>query len=565
MRQISRREFIQTAAVGLGAVAVLDVLPASAQAFAAADVLLHNGNIITVDAKEMIAQAVALKNGKIVKVGSNEEVKSLISAGTEIIDLKGKTVTPGLVDSHIHVMGYGMQFRPQFLNIRFPQTPTKAALLKLVADRAKISKPGDWIVGNQGFVLGLEQTPTRWELDEVAPQNPVLLRHNSGQHSIANSLALKLAGITADTPNPYSGRIGRKAGSMEPNGLLFHYPAENMVNRVAPGISDRDIASLVEDVERGQLKCLAAGYTSGHDVIVAPQKIGGYYAAAKDNRLKMRIRLMEYISNEKEAEQLLRMREESANPMLTTGGYKLAVDGGVAAKTALMYDSNLEAAKLSYVYHDQAALNRMTRMLHFAGHQVAFHATGDQAIDMAINAIEDSLQAMPRDNHRHRIEHCLFPTEKALERIKRLGIVVSVSPQWIRFHAEGYKEMTDEKTMQRFLPLRTMLDMGIHVAFGCDVPATILLEPRWAFIGAVGRTTNRGYQPNSAEQLTMMEALRMHTMGSAYAGFEEKVKGSLEVGKVADMVVWSHDLYAMPMAAMQSLEPERVMVGGKFI
>ena len=565
MRRISRREFIQTTALGLGALSVLDRLPGAAMAFDPADVLLHNGNIITVDARDTVVQAVALKKGIIVKVGSNEEARAWAGSGTEIIDLQGKTVTPGLVDAHLHVMGYGMQFRPQFLNVRFPLTPTKAALIKLVADRAKTIKPGEWIVGNQGFVLTLEQTPTRWELDEVAPQNPVLLRHNSGQHSTANSLALKLAGITANTPNPYSGKIGRKAGTMEPNGLLFHYPAENLVNRVAPGFSDRDNVGLVEDVERGQLRCLAAGYTSGHDVIVAPQKIAGYYAAAKENRLKMRIRLMEYVSNEKEAEQLLHKREVSKNPLLATGGYKLAVDGGIAAKTVLMHDTSLEMAKLSYVYHDQAVLNRMTRLFHAAGHQVAFHATGDKAIDMAINAIEDALQAVPRENHRHRIEHCLFPTEKALERIKQLGIVVSVSPQWIRFHSDIYKAMTDEKTMQRLLPLKTMLEMGIPVAFGCDVPATILLEPKWAFIGAVGRTTNSRYTPNPAEQLTISQALRMHTMGAAYAGFEEKVKGSLEEGKVADMVVWSHDLLSMPLAEMQALAPERVMVDGKFV
>ncbi len=565
MRTISRREFIQTTALGIGALSALDGLPRVAMAFEAADIVLFNGNIITVDAKDKVAQAMAVNNGKIVKVGSNEEVKSWIGNRTEIIDLKGKTVTPGLVDSHVHVMVYGMQYRPQFLNIRFPLTPTKAALMQLVADRAKTANPGEWIVGNQGFTLGLEHTPTRWELDEVAPRNPVLLRHNSGQHSTANSLALELAGITANSADPYSGKIGRKAGTMEPNGLLFHYPAENLVNRVAQGISDLDTASLVGDVERGQLRCLAAGYTSGQDVIVPPQRIAGYYAAAKDNRLTMRIQLMEYVSNEKEAEEVLRKRESSTNPMLVTGGYKLAVDGGPAPKTMLMYDTNLEAAKLSYVYHDQAVLNRMTRMFHSAGHQVAFHAMGDRAIDMAVNAIEDALQAVPRANHRHRIEHCMFPTEKALERIKQLGIVVSVSPQWIRFHSDGYKGMTDEKTMQRFLPLKTMLNMRIPVAFGCDVPATIALEPKWAFIGAVGRTTNSRYTPNPAEQLTIREALRMHTMGSAYAGFDEKIVGSLEEGKLADLVIWSHDLYSMTLAAMPSLAPERVMVGGKFV
>lgn len=565
MRQVSRREFLQTTAMGIGALSSVEAMSRVALAYEAADMVLYNGHIITVDEKETETNAIAIKNGLILKTGSNEEVKSFIGMGTQLIDLQGKTVTPGLVDSHIHVMYYGAQFHPQLLNVRYPLTPTKEALLKLVSDRAKISKPGEWIVGNHGFALQMEQTPNRWELDQAAPLNPVFLKVTSGQHAVANSLALKAAGITKDTPNPYGAKIGRDPASKEPNGLLFHYPAEALVTKVAPVYSGRGVEGLVEDIERGQVRCLAAGYTSGQDVIIFSNSISGYYEAARRNQLKMRIYLMEYVHSEDDAIQTLRKRENSQNPFLVTGGYKIAVDGGPGSKTMLMYDTKLEGAKLSYSYHDQSALNRMTSMFHRAGHQVAFHAMGDKAIDMAINAIENALQTTPRDNHRHRIEHCIFPSQMALERIKKLGIVVSVQPQWLAFHSDAWLWQTDAVTMQRCLPLKTMLDMGIHVALGCDVPATIMLEPRWAFLGSVYRTTRSGYTPGPSERITIREALKLHTMGSAYAGFEENSKGSLAEGKLADLVVWNQDLYSIAPDEMRNLAPERVMVGGKFM
>jgi hypothetical protein len=207
----------------------------------------------------------------------------------------------------------------------------------------------------------------------------------------------------------------------------------------------------------------------------------------------------------------------------------------------------------------------MVSKLHKAGFQVSFHAQGDKGIDMALNAFEAALKETPRENSRFRIEHLCFPTTQALERIKKLGVVVSMQPQWVRMWGEGYRDTTDEETMQRFIPLRTMMEMGIHIAFGCDVPATTYLEPKYAFIGAVTRTTAKGYTPAPQECISVKDALRMHTMGSAYASVEENIKGSIEEGKLADMVVWSHDLYTMPASQYMDLEAEVTILGGKIV
>jgi len=533
----------------------------------AADLVLINGKIITVDAKDSIAQAVAVRNGKIVKVGTDEEIRRFIDSQTEILDLKGKTVTPGLVDSHIHVMYYGGQFWEGFLNIRYPNTRSKTDLLRLVAEKAKVTPKGEWISGNQGFYAGGEETPDRWELDSVSPDNPVYLPHRGGQHVVANSYALKLAGIDKNTPNPYGGVIERHPVTKEPTGILFHYPAEDLVRRIAAGWGEKTDEERMADVGRGQDLCLAAGYTSGQDVIVySPKDVGIYKKVAENNGLKMRIYLMEYVSSEEAATNVLKIIKKPFKVgMLTFGGWKLAVDGGGGADTMLMYDKTLRFAKNSYVFHDQETLNRIVSMFHKAGFQLAFHAMGDKAIDMAINAIEAALKETPRDNHRHRIEHLVFPTSQALERIKKLGIVVSLQPQWISFDADFYRRKSDEKTMERFMPIKTMMEMGIPIAFGCDVPATIMLEPKWAFIGAVTRTTESGYTPAPQERISIKDALRIHTMGSAYASFEENIKGSIEEGKLADMVVWSHDLYSMPTNDLKDLTAEIVIVGGKIV
>ena len=208
----------------------------------------------------------------------------------------------------------------------------------------------------------------------------------------------------------------------------------------------------------------------------------------------------------------------------------------------------------------------MVTVMHQEGYQVSFHCVGDYAIDMAINAIEAALKAKPDSDHRHKIEHLIFPTSEALERIKDLGIVVSAQPNWISMLADGYRNVSDDKTMERFMPLRTILEMGIPLAFGCDVPATPFIEPNWSFAGATIRTTWLENTYNPDQTISMMDTLRIHTMGSAYASFEENEKGSIEVGKAADMVVWSDDLLTLdPKVDLVDLKPLTTILAGQVV
>lgn len=566
MNKITRREFLKLA-TATSAGLVLSACNRGRRGRSEADLVLTNGRIITVDPKDSIVEALAAKDGLIQVVGKGEDVQAYIGPDTIVIDLEGNTVTPGLVDSHIHVIQYGKQTWGGFTDIRFPDVTSKDDLLRVLAEAVAQKEDGEWISGNQGFLLKIADAPDRWKLDAIAPDNPVYLKHMSGQFAVVNSYALALAGIDKDTPNPPAGMIVKDPDTGELTGMLSHYSAENLVGIVAPGWGERSNEELMDDVKRGQRDCLAVGYTSGQDVIVSSSRdVGAYRDVAEENDLKMRMYLMQYVGSGAQAKEELKAAERFRSGMLTFGGWKLAVDGGASAGTALMYDTSLPMSKISYPYYTQETMNLMVTVMHQAGYQVSFHCVGDYGIDMAINAIEAALKEKPDSNHRHRIEHLIFPTSEALQRIKDLEIVVSAQPNWISMLADGYNNVADEKSMERFMPLRTMLEMGIPLAFGCDVPATPFIEPNWSFAGATTRTTWLENTYNPDQTISMMDALRIHTMGSAYASFEENEKGSLEVGKAADLVVWSDDLLTLdPMVDLVDLKPLTTIVGGQVV
>lgn len=314
------------------AAAVTDSRGAQAQTAGDMDLVLLNGKIITVSPDDAIVQAVAVRGGKIAALGSTQDIRTLAGSRTRVIDLGGKCVTPGLVDSHIHLIAYGRQFRDGLLDIRFPKARSKNELLRLVEARAREAPNGEWIAGNQGFNTNVSDAPNRFELDAVAPRHPVYLRHSSGQFSAVNTLALKLAGIDRQTRDPYGGKIGRDTPGGEPNGLLFHYPAENLVGRLVPGYGIQTDADRLAAAIEGQRRALVAGYTSAQDVIVSTQEdIDTYRRLAREGGLKMRVYVMRYLQSEQQAMNLLPRASHFKDEWLTFGGWKLAVDGGPGA------------------------------------------------------------------------------------------------------------------------------------------------------------------------------------------------------------------------------------------
>jgi predicted amidohydrolase YtcJ len=565
--RISRRTFLKYSAAACAAT-YLSRSQRLAGSIEPADLVLRNGNVITVDAADDIVEAVAIRGDEIVAVGSNALVDLLVGPSTEVIDLDGKTVTPGIVDAHIHTLYYGRQFWEGFLNIRYPVVTSLDELLDAIQDRAQTTPAGQWISGNQGwaFTHG-PRNFVKTDLDAVAPDHPIYLRHSSGQYSIVNSMALTAAGIDVGgiTADPYGGRIVRDPVTQEPTGVLLHYPAENLVMLQADGYKDLSDEVLENDIKRAQDLLLAAGITSGQDVIVGePAHLQIYKNLADRGELKMRMYLLLYINSEEQAQQYAEQIEGYQSDFLTFGGWKLAIDGGVAAGTTLMYDTSLPAARRAYYYYQPEVLNRMVALLHETGLQISFHIIGDKGLDEALDALEAAGAGVA--SRRHRIEHAIYVDPSSLTRMRDLGVVVSTQPLFISCFGDTYREATDDTAMANYMPLKSFRQMGIPLAFGCDVPASPWHDPKWAFIGATLRKTLSGYVAGADQRLNMPAVLRIHTMGSAYAAFEEDRKGSIEVGKLADLVVWNQDLYSIddPMQAVQ-LRAVMTIVGGKTV
>lgn len=503
-----------------------------------ADLILHNGNILTVDLNDRIAQAVSIKKGVIQKVGMDSEVSSFIGPTTQVMDLKGHTVTPGIIDAHNHMLVFGEQLRYR-LDIRPPKVNTKMDLLRVVKEATKTKPEGDWVYGCQGFPMNIEHSPTRWELDEVSPKHPVFLPHMGGQYGVANSRALRLGGVNKLTPHPYGGKIERDEKTGEPTGRLMQYPAMNLIRRKIPKPS---IAEYEEAVQYAAGLFLPYGITSVQDVIVMLRSHTRIYEKMAEKQiLPVRLYILEYIDSLQKAREMTVLHHHFHNPMCTFGGWKLAIDGGPGGGTVLTHDKSQIGSKRAFPLHRPEELNKIVKLLHESGFQISIHVQGDEGMDLCLDAFEKAFTSASK--HRHRLEHATFPIQRNIDTMEKLGIVASVQPSWVHLWGDGYRRNLGEEISNRTIPVKSFLKRGIPVAFSSDVPATLVFEPFWGFIGAVTRKTQSGMSLVPSEAITMKEALRAYTYTGAYAAFEEKEKGSIEEGKMADLAVWEQNLY----------------------
>ena len=519
-----------------------------------ADLVIWNGKIITVDPDDTIAEAVAIKDSLILAVGTNQEIQAYIGENTYVRNLNGRTVTPGMIDAHLHLMYYG-QAENEFVNLRPPEVNNIAEVVSAIEERVQQSQPGEWVIGDGFFQLEDMRLPTKWDLDPVSPDNPVFLNSQGGHYGSANSKALEIAGIDATTPDPLGGIIERDETTGEPNGVFWNHPAMDLVRAYYPPFDENILA---EDVIFAQELCLVSGITSFQDVNTRSMgRVMGYYNAV--DSLKVRAFLMFTIEKPEDAETSLENLFVYRGPWLSLGGDKFLLDG--QPPTSYTYEPH-PGPSWEIATWDPDTLESVVKRLHRAGRQIAFHCMGDRAIDLALNVIEAAQEDTFRLDHRHRLEHCAIPTEASLDRMKSLGVVVSIQPVVIFTSAQFYVGFWGEDRASRFKPMRSMLDKGIPVALGTDFPTMPSLAPKNTLWSACTRRSETGHFLALDERVTIQEALYAHTMGSAYAAFEEDVKGSIEVGKYADMVVWSDDMYSMPLSELVDLYVISTIVAG---
>lgn len=558
MSASGRREFLRSTGRAVVGVSLGAAARVSVGQGASADLVVRNGVIVTMDEKRPLAEAMAVRGGRIGAVGSAAEVAGAVGPGTRVIDLAGRCVSPGLIDAHSHLIPFGHMQR-HFVILRPPAVHSFATLNAALAKAARDRPKGEWIVG-RGFDTFKEgYFPRRKDLDQAVPNHPVLIIHWGGQFGVANTLALKEANLLrADAEDPYGGKFLRGRDGV-PDGVLIHYPAIYAVHQ--PLIDDREQVACAEWACR---EFVRNGVTCVHDNFATGANGRVYVRLEQAGSLPCRVRVYPYVKNLQHCEMVIDQMRRYAGPLVRMQGIKLAVDG-----YALMYEIREEHRHLAIPMHPQPLFEQIVAAIHKAGLQADVHAVGDKGVDWTLQAFEKAGGAAACRERRHRIEH--FPMYKpdSIRRAADLNVPVCQQPLFISIKPDDFREKLPPKaaaSVDQICPMRTFLRDGVHLAYGADVPAFPSHLPTDSLRCAVERETQGGHRLDREEAITFMEALRIHTLGGAYAAFDEKELGSLETGKMADFVIWNRDLRAVRTGRdIMALAPVATYVGGKAV
>jgi len=516
-----------------------------------ADMILTHGNIITMNPKKPRAQAIAIIKDKIIAVGTNNQIKKLANKTTKIVTLKGKTVVPGFTDTHVHMLGFGASLAG--LNLR-DVTSIKEMQQRLL-EGVKETLEGKWILGGRWDQEKFKEKryPTRFDLDKVAPKNPVCLRRVCGHNCVVNTRALQIAGITERTKPSEGGKIDINPKTGELTGILF----ENAMDLIEKAIPKRNEEEMEQICLLACQKAVEEGLTTVHWIIGSPAEIRAMQRLGADEKLPFRIYILipvEYMDHLIE----LGLQTGFGDNMTRIGSIKILTDGSLGARTAALAEPyNDEPKTKGMTLYTQEELNRLVREAHDANFQLAIHAIGDQAVDMTLTAIEKALAKSPRKNLRHRIEHASVLNKKQIDRMKKLNLIASIQPHFI---------ISDFWVIDRLGPKRarwtyafkTLMKKGILATGSSDCP----VEPISPILGIYAAVARK---ENQEERITVNEALRMYTINAAFASFEENIKGSIEVGKLADLTVLSHDPEKITPEEIKDIEVEMTIVDGEIV
>ncbi len=510
--------------------------------------VLTNANVITLNQTLPRAQAIAIGNGQILEVGSTEEVAKHVTDETEVIDLQGKTVVPGFVDSHIHMLGFGAY--PQQLELRNARSIKE--LQNELGKHAKRTPHNGWILG-RGWDherLSEHRYPTRWDIDAAVKEQPVFLIRICGHIGVVNSKALALAGLDEAEGNVRD-LIGWDADTGKPNGVVKE-EALDLVWRVTPKPSLEEVeGACINACER----VIEAGLTCVHWLAASADELRAVQELSQNRRLPIRV----YLGIPVEMLQHLvglGLITGFGNERAKLGFVKFFADGSLGGHTAALnapYSDKPET--MGVMLYTQRRLNRLILEVHKAGLQVAVHAIGDRALTMVLDAYKRAFKRIPRRDHRNRIEHCSVLNPRLIKYMQRLGITASVQPHfivsdfWVSHRVGAHRA-------RWVYPFRSLLDAGIVVVAGSDWPVEPV-KPLTGMWAAVTRKDSHG------ENVTAEEALKMYTLNAAYASFDEDRKGSIETGKFADLTVLSHDPLTISPGKIKDVCVEMVIVDGE--
>ena len=529
-----------------------------------ADTVFSNGPVITVDPTDRVCEAVAVRGNRIVHVGDAADMKALIGPETRVIDLKGRCLLPGFIDVHCHP---GLHAS---VKIQIPCSPRHAGSIEelkaAVKRRAADTPKGGWILG-WGYdhtALREQRHPNRWDLDQAAPEHKVFLSRTCGHIAAVNSRVLEAFGMSSSTPDPPGGKIERDREG-QPTGVLFEKAKSQIQDHIRPSLEDlkKGLPLMNQDfLSRG---ITSAEDASGWDAL----EIRAFQEAARENLIQIRLHFMVRLAPPeiKVGDHFLEsgLFTGFGNDKLRLGALKLMVDGSGSGGSAAMrepYPDNPENHGILWL--NQEELDNHVLLGHLAGYQVAVHAIGDRDVDMTLQSFERALKAYSRPDHRHRIEHCGFVDEAMLARIHQLGVVPVLGLPFLYELGDAYLTAFGHDRLENAYPLKRFVDRGVVSPLSSDTPV-IDPNPLHGIYFALSRKTKSGQSIFPAESVDLMTAIRSYTAFSAYATFEEHLKGSLEPGKLADLIVLSGNILETPVDDLLDLKVGLTMVDGNVV
>ncbi|UCD46047.1 MAG: amidohydrolase [Candidatus Bathyarchaeota archaeon] len=525
-----------------------------------ADLVLLNGKVVTADAKDTIAEAVAVKGSRIVAVSNNRLISEAIGEGTEVVDLEGRTVFPGLIDSHMHPGSYGV-FWVRGVKCG-PDVESMEKLLERVKEKADATPAGRWILGYALDDVKLGRYPSRRELDGVTPENPLYIQRRDGHIGVANSLALEAAGITVNTPDPPHGKIDRDEDG-EPTGVLRE-SAKDLVSGMFPSYT---VDEFVEGLKHVFDEFIGLGLTTIHASMTDSTEFKAMQRLRKDEELKLRVCVHASGREEGMLESLIAagIQTPFGDDWLKLTEVEWVFDTSTSGRTAAYYDPYVgEPDNYGILLYDQEDITDRVTRAHRAGIRIGLDGIGDRGIDRALDAIEAALREQPREDHRHRIEHCCYVPPPIQRRLKELGVIDASANGFLHDLGDAYKANRGEEQMRWMWPHRTLIDQGIPAPAHSDCPVCSP-NPWLGIYSLVTRKTSSGDTLYAGEGITPMEAIRAYTVDGAHAAWEEDLKGSIEPGKLADMVVLDGDPLTMPHEELKDVRTLMTVVDGRIV
>ena len=528
-----------------------------------ADLLVVNARVWTGVASQPEAEAVAIVGGRVAAIGTTPALSAWRGPSTRVIDAGGARVLPGFNDSHVHFVGGGLQLD----NVDLRQAPSPEDFARLIGERVQQTPAGEWILGgdwdDQLWVP--PSLPTRQLLDSVSPATPVFVNRFDGHMAVANSVALRLAEVTAATPDPPGGVIVRDAAG-QPTGLLKD-AAMGLVSKVIPPLTR---ARRAQALTRALEHAASLGVTSVRDMGPDAGDLSAYAEFASSDRLTLRVSAAP--SELQWADQArLGIRPGFGTPFFRLGAVKGFADGSLGSTTAYFFEPYTDAPTTRGLLADEMQpIEGMRERLtgaDAAGLQLCIHAIGDQAISVVLDLFADVAKANGPRDRRFRIEHGQHLAAKDFDRFASLGVIAAVQPYHAIDDGRWAERRIGPERIKTTYPFRTFLDTGVRLALGSDWPVAPL-NPILGIYAAVTRATLDGRNPDGwvpAQRITVEEAVRGYTAGSAYAEFADADKGTLAPGALADIVILSDDIFAIAPARIRDVTVKTTIVAGRVV